>query len=346
MSPQGEPEREAAPLQGPVPLPSQAPVPLPSQAPDPLQGPVPSQVVQGPVPLQAPVPSAVRERLNAVRGFVFDLDGTLVLGDRHGRGLVPLPGALEITRWAARQRLPFVVFTNGTTRAPRELAQTLRGIGFDLPDDAVMTPASSAAAVFTRRGHRRVLILGTDGLAAPLLDAGLEVVRAAEGRPRADAVLVGWYPDFTMAALEAACHAVWDGAALYSSSQSMFFATAQGRALGTSRAISAMIRSLTGCRVRVVGKPSLEALRSAAARLGLRPADLAVVGDDPELEVPMAHRGRALAVAVTSGLGSAGAFDNLPPPRRPHLRLRGVDELLAICQHPAPLAAPATREEP
>lgn len=279
-----------------------------------------------------------RARLKTVRGFVFDLDGTLVLGDRSGRGLTPLPGALEITRWAARQRLPFVVFTNGTTKTPGMLAQALRGIGFDLPDDAVMTPASSAVDVLTRRGHRRVLVLGRDGLTGPLLDAGLEVVRpafAAEGRqPRADAVLVGWYPEFTMPALEAACHAVWDGAAVYSCSQAMFFATAQGRALGTSRAISAMIRSLTGCRVRVVGKPSLDALRSAAARLGARPADLAVVGDDPELEVPMAHRGHALAIAVTSGLGSADAFAGLPPPRRPHLRLRGVDELLSICQDP------------
>lgn len=276
-----------------------------------------------------------RARLKTVRGFVFDLDGTLVLGDRSGRGLTPLPGALEITRWAARQRLPFVVFTNGTTKAPGVLAQALRGIGFDLPDDAVMTPASSAVDVLTRRGHRRVLVLGRDGLTGPLLDAGLEVVRPADGRqPRADAVLVGWYPEFTMPALEAACHAVWDGAAVYSCSQAMFFATAQGRALGTSRAISAMIRSLTGCRVRVVGKPSLDALRSAAARLGARPADLAVVGDDPELEVPMAHRGHALAIAVTSGLGSADAFAGLPPPRRPHLRVRGVDELLSICQDP------------
>jgi 4-nitrophenyl phosphatase len=279
----------------------------------------------------------VRERLRAARGFVFDLDGTLVLGDRRNRGLAPLPGALEITRWARRQRRPFVVFTNGTTKTPRELARTLRDIGFDLPDDAVMTPASSAVAVLTRRGHRRVLVLGGDGLAGPLRDAGLEVVPAADGgKPRADAVLAGWYPEFTMASLEAACHAVWDGAEAYTASQSMFFATAQGRAIGTSRAISAMLRSLTGCRVQLVGKPSLDALRSAARRLGLRPAELAVVGDDPELEVPMAHRGQALAIAVTSGLGAADSFDHLPQARRPHLQLGGVDELLSLCQEEEP----------
>ncbi len=279
----------------------------------------------------------MRERLRAARGFVFDLDGTLVLGDRRNLGLAPLPGALEITRWAARQRRPFVVYTNGTTKTPQELARTLRGIGFDLADDAVMTPASSAVTVLARRGHRRVLVLGGDGLAVPLRDAGLEVVpAAADGKPRADAVLAGWYPEFTMAALEAACDAVWGGAEVYSASQSMFFATAQGRAIGTSRAISAMLRSLTGCRVRLVGKPSLDALRSAARRLGLRPAELAVVGDDPELEVPMAHRGRALAIAVASGLGDESSFDHLPPQRRPHLQVRGVDELLSICQEAEP----------
>jgi 4-nitrophenyl phosphatase len=280
-------------------------------------------------------PSA-RDRLRAVRGFVFDLDGTLVIGDRHNRGLAPLPGALEITRWASRRGLPFVTLTNGTTKSPRQYAQALRGIGFDLPDEAVLTPASSAVAVLTRRGHRRVLVLGHEGLTAPLLEAGLEVVPPGEERPRADAVLVGWYPDFTMAALEAACHAVWGGAAVYTSSQSMFFATAHGRAIGTSRAISAMLKSQTGCRVRLVGKPSLDALRTAAGRLGLHTSELAVVGDDPELEVPMAHRGHALAVAVTSGLAGADAFDHLPQARRPHVHVRGVDELLSICRKELP----------
>jgi 4-nitrophenyl phosphatase len=289
------------------------------------------------------LPGSARERLRSVRGFVFDLDGTLVLGDRHNRGLVPLPGAIEIIAWARRRGVPFVVFTNGTTKTPQQLAGVLRGIGFDLPDDAVMTPASSAVAVLARRGHRRVLALGGDGLTGPLLEAGLQVVPAsgfasgpAAGRPEADAVLAGWYPEFGLAALEAGCHAVWGGAALFSCSQSMFFATAQGRAIGTSRAISAMIKDLTGCRVNLVGKPSLDALRGAAARLGLRPHELAVVGDDPELEVPMAHRGRALAVAVASGLAAADSFDHLPPERRPHLHLRGVDELLSLCQQEVP----------
>ena len=89
-----------------------------------------------------------------------------------------------------------------------------------------------------------------------------------------------------------------------------------------------MIRSLTGCGLRLVGKPSVDALRSAADRLGLPTTQLAVVGDDPELEVPMAHRGRALAIAVGTGLGGSAIWEGLAASRRPHLTVRGVDELL------------------
>jgi 4-nitrophenyl phosphatase len=79
-----------------------------------------------------------------------------------------------------------------------------------------------------------------------------------------------------------------------------------------------------------VGKPSPHAFRTAVRRLGVRPRDLAVVGDDPELEVPMALRGGAFAVAVNSGTGHAASFDHLEPRRRPHLIVNGVDELLDL----------------
>jgi 4-nitrophenyl phosphatase len=277
------------------------------------------------------VTEQARERLRRARGFIFDMDGTLVLGDRVNHGLRPLPGAAEMLDWVRGRGMPYVVFTNGTNRAPAHFARVLRETGLDVPDELMMTPASSAVVMFTKLKFRRVMVLGGEGLAGPLRDAGIEVVTPC-AEAAVDAVFVGWFPEFTMPALEAACHAVWAGARLFSASQTPFFASAHGRALGTSRAICAMITSLTGCRLTVTGKPSLDALRAAAARLGVRPADVAVVGDDPLLEVPMAHRGRALAIAVDTGLGDAAAYDHLPPEKQPHLRLRGVDELLEICQ--------------
>jgi len=284
----------------------------------------------------------VRARLRDARGFIFDMDGTLALGDRVNHGLTTLPGAIEMLRWVRGKGLPYLVFTNGSNRTPAHFAQVLREAGLDVPDEQMMTPASSAAVMFAKRGYKRVMVLGGAGLTEPLRAVGIEVVppveAAADTRPSAepaevDAVFVGWFREFTMSHLEAACQAVWDGAALYSASETPFFAAAGGRALGTSRAISAMIRSITGCRVTVTGKPSRDALRAAAARLEVPASSLVVVGDDPLLEVPMAHRGRALAVAVQTGLAGPDAFDHLPPARQPHLHLHGVDELLALCRN-------------
>src|SRR5260370_17771289 len=125
----------------------------------------------------------------------------------------------------------------------------MREIGFGLPDEAMVTPASRGVRGLTRRGHQRVMVLGGGGLAPPLREAGLEVVPPEAG-VRADAVLAGWFPEFTMPALEAACHAVWDGAELYTASQTPSFAVDGGRALGPSRATSPIITSLPRCALR------------------------------------------------------------------------------------------------
>ncbi|MGY1643036.1 HAD-IIA family hydrolase [Geodermatophilus sp. SYSU D00703] len=267
------------------------------------------------------------ERLRRVRGFVLDMDGTLVLGDRNNRGLRALPGAVEFVRLLAERDLRFCVFTNGTVKTPRQCADALQQAGFPVPDDAVLTPATAAAELFRRRGHRRVMVLGGKGITEPLEAAGIETLPPLRGAT-ADAVFAGWFrQELTFEALEAACFAVFEGAKFYSASQSLFFATAEGRTLGTSRAISAVVRDITRARVTVVGKPALQALQAAARHLDVPAVELAVVGDDPELEVPMAHKGGSLAVAVHTGIGHAQSFTDLPEEVRPHLDLPDVGVL-------------------
>jgi 4-nitrophenyl phosphatase len=280
----------------------------------------------------APVTLApgVLDRLRAARGFVFDLDVTLVLGDRNNAGLRALPGALEFTNELARRGTPFAILTNGTVRTPEQYAAKLRALGFPIDDRSMLTPASVAGEYLFKRGLRRVLVLGGEGSRAPLAAAGVTTLQPGEHRADVDAIFIGWFREFALADLEIACEAAWGGARLFAASLAPFYATAEGRALGTSRAIAAMITSVTGRRATVLGKPSLQALRAAARRLGLACSTLAVVGDDPALEVPMAHRGAAFAIAVHSGLGGADAFDALAEAARPHLAVRDIAQLQAI----------------
>lgn len=79
-----------------------------------------------------------------------------------------------------------------------------------------------------------------------------------------------------------------------------------------------------------MGKPSLTGLRCAARRLGVAPHHLAVVGDDPELEMAMARRAGALGIAVTTGIHAANHFATLPTEQRPHLTVEGVGGLTTL----------------
>jgi len=285
---------------------------------------------QTPTRTPRPTASAIK-RLRHIHAFLFDMDGTLVLGDKTNHGLNPLPGAREMLAHLNQKKIPYVLFTNGTAHAPQSYVETLRNVGFDLPDHSVLTPASVAADLFAAKGYRRILSLGTEGMTRPLSDAGMEIVKP-EGQPTADAVLIGWFREFTMPALESACYAAWNGAKVYSCSQSLFFATAEGKALGTSRAIAAMIRDLTGAKIHVVGKPDIAALRCASRRLNTATRNIAVVGDDPALEVPMAHRGKSLAIAVQTGIGVTDSFQHLKKSQHPHITVQGVGELLSLYQ--------------
>jgi len=190
----------------------------------------------------------------------------------------------------------------------------------------VMTPSSVAAKIL--RGHRRVLVLGGDGVAEPLSAAGIEIVRPP--CIDCDAVYVGWHRDVAWPDLESVIRAAADGVPIYASSIATYFATRAGRAIGMSGAIVAMVRGVTGKRARLVGKPSRAALHAAAERLRVPASAIAVVGDDLALEIAMARSGGAAAVAVKTGLADEAAIGRLPESAAPHLVLQSVQDLLPL----------------
>jgi HAD superfamily hydrolase (TIGR01450 family) len=268
--------------------------------------------------------------LPSVRAVVFDVDGTLLLSDRSLGAYELLPGAVEVLSELRLRGIPFVLLTNGSAYPPAEHAARLRTAGLPVEGDQMVTPSSVAADLMRRAGIRRALILGTQGVGQALSEAGIETVYA--GAPHAaevDAVFVGWHPKCGMPDIESACHAIWGGAKLYVASDVPFFATKQGRAIGYSFAIVGAIRRMTKAPMILTGKPSLHALRFVAKKLGVAMRHVAVVGDDPLVEIVMARRGGAVALGVTTGVTGPEEWACQPPSRRPHRVLTGLDALLS-----------------
>jgi HAD superfamily hydrolase (TIGR01450 family) len=272
-------------------------------------------------------------RIETARGFIIDMDGTIALGDRTAGGHVALPGAKELLVELRSNGIPFCVFTNGTAKAPTVYARTLRMVGLDVRDNEMMTPSSVAAEYLVREGLQRVRVLGTPGTAAPLAAAGLTVIESSSPAAKVDAVFTGWFREFTFPDLEAACGDLWNGAVFTTASDVPFFATQGGRGISTGFAINTMLTALTGQTPRVLGKPSIEALRHALQLMAIPQQsgdDVVVLGDDLALEMRMARQGGAMAVAITTGIHSREDFAAAEADRRPDLVLDDLDALVEI----------------
>ncbi len=271
------------------------------------------------------------ERLGPVEGFMFDLDGTLILSDRSLGGYRLLPGAVEILCELQKRGIPFVVLTNGTAYPVAEQAPKLRALGLPISDEVLLTPNTVTADLMPKRGVKRALVLGVPGVGQPLAEAGIETV--FPGQDHADevqAVYIGWHPDCGMKDIEAACKAIWNGAELYVASDVPFFATASGKTMGYSHAITAAVRKITHAPMILTGKPSLHALKLVAKKLGIPMRKVGVVGDDPLVEMIMARRGGAMGFGVTTGFTTAEDWAAQPRGRRAHRIVSKLGEILEI----------------
>lgn len=266
-------------------------------------------------------------RLDDARGFVFDLDGTLVR--RSASGAEPMPGAREVLAALRASSRPFVVFTNASHVAPGEIARGVRAAGLEISDDEVLTPVCSAIGHLRREcPGRRVLVLGTAAAKERIADAGIPVTEPG-AEASAEAVLVFHVDEVDIGLLEAAAHAIIGGAAFLTGNYAPAYAGANGPILSRGAMVAAAIAKVSAQEPMVVGKPSVAAVTEFSERLGLAPEDVAVVGDDLVMDIALGHVGGSRTVLVLSGMDGSG-HAALPPEQRPDLVIDDVGDLLAL----------------
>ena len=265
-------------------------------------------------------------RLDDVRGFVLDVDGTLV--QRAGATLHVQPGAPEVLARIRASGRPLALFTNGSHAPPETFAADLRAVGLAVADDELLTPLRSVQ--FYLRAHKRggsVLLFGTDSAREYLLRAGVRILDGGDAT-RADVVFVS-HPDvvdFTQ--LERAARDVLGGARLLTGSYAPAYAGADGPIFSRGAMLTAALAKATGARPVVVGKPSRAALEAISDRLGAPLEELVVIGDDVTMDVALGRMGGSHTILVRSGISSQVELDRVAERHRPDAVIEGVAELL------------------
>ncbi len=114
-------------------------------------------------------------RLDDVRGFVFDVDGTLVR--RFPDGVHPLPGAVEVLEAIRASGRPLAIFSNGSHMPPAQFARDLRADGLPVSDEEMVTPVRSALSYLRRRhAGAPVLLFAQPSVADLLAREGVDVI--------------------------------------------------------------------------------------------------------------------------------------------------------------------------
>src|SRR5919197_2909241 len=104
-----------------------------------------------------------------------DLDGTLY------EGQAAVPGAVEAIRGAGERGVRTAYITNNASRRPADVAAHLAELGFPAGPDDVVTSSQAAAAMLAEQlpAGAKVLVVGTDALAAEVTRVGLAVTADA-----------------------------------------------------------------------------------------------------------------------------------------------------------------------
>jgi NagD protein len=268
--------------------------------------------------------------LDDVRGFVFDVDGTLAHRGADGRAH-PQPGAVEVLERIRASGRRLVLFTNGSHVRAETMAGALREDGLPVTDDEMLTPVESAITYIRRRHRDRpALLFASDVIRERMAEAGIHEARGEE----ADVVFVAHVDEADLAAMERAARAVERGAPLLTGSYARGYAGANGIIFSRGAMVTAAIAKVTATRPKIVGKPSRAAVDEIRTRLGLPTDEVAVIGDDVGMDIALGRMGGSRTVLVRSGITGATSLGKLPENRRPHAVVDRVADLLELLSTP------------
>jgi len=205
---------------------------------------------------------------------LLDLDGVLFRGDETVPGG---PEALDALR-SDGCRLAFV--TNNSARTPEQVAEKLRGHGYEARPDEVVTSALATADLLRADQVTEAFVVGEDGIRCALAEAGITVL---DGEPHdAECVVVGWDRDVTYVKLKTASLLVQRGARLVATNADRSYPAPDGFWPGAG-ALLAVVTTTTGVEPEIVGKPHPPLYLAALHRLG--GSHPLVVGDRLETDI-------------------------------------------------------------
>ena len=252
--------------------------------------------------------------------FLFDMDGTLYLGDRLFDFTKPL--LQEIRRTGGK----YLFMTNNSSKSVADYIKKLEKLGIASTREDFIT-SSQATAYYLHKHHegQKLYVCGTESLKEELRSEGFQVT---EDIARTDCIVMGFDTELTFQKL-------WDVSYLLLTRELPYIATNPDLVCPTEfgsvpdcGSVCGMIFNATGKRPVVIGKPSPLMPQLAMDRLGYSKEETCVVGDRIYTDVKSGLNAGITGILVMSGETTPEILAQSED--KPHLVLESAKEIWEV----------------
>ncbi len=236
----------------------------------------------------------IANALLGIKLYLFDMDGTLYIGDRLF-DFVP-----ELLRKIRRSGGNYLFITNNSSKSVEDYVNNLARLGIPAVREDFMT-ASQATAVYLRQNHpgKRLYVCGTRSFIRELEGAGFSVTADPEA---AQCVVMGFDTELTFQKLRDVCYLLSTRPDIpYIATNPDLVCPTEFGSVPDCGSICLGIRNATGREPEVIGKPSPRMVELAMEAFGCTGSETAVVGDRIYTDIRAGKNAGALSILVLSG---------------------------------------------
>ena len=231
--------------------------------------------------------------------FLFDMDGTLYLGDEV------YDGAIALMEDLPRLGKKYIYLTNNSSRAGADYITRLRRLGFPCEAENVFT-SGMATGLYLNQRHpgQSVYLAGTRAFYRELVSYGVPLVNDENGHTEVedvDVVVQGFDTELVYEKLDRAVHYLRRGAAFIAANPDWVCPMPRGEVLPDCGSICALLTASSGVKPTFIGKPNRNMIDVIAEMTGIPNEKICAVGDRLYTDIAVAQNAGSVSVLVLSG---------------------------------------------
>ncbi|KDN59501.1 TIGR01457 family HAD-type hydrolase [Exiguobacterium sp. AB2] len=230
--------------------------------------------------------------METIKGYLFDLDGTMYAGTD------PIQAAVDFVNRLEETGFPYLFVTNNASMTPAQVADKLVKMGVHVTPEHVLTSAMATARYIEKMTPgATVYMIGEDGLRIALEERGFVIT----DEPKADYVVIGLDRHITYEKLAKGALAIRSGARFISTNGDVAIPTERGFLPGNG-ALTSVLAVTTEKEPFFIGKPEPVMVDIALEMIGLSKEHVVMVGDNYHTDILFGINGGIRTLHVNSGV--------------------------------------------